>query len=247
MKVEKKYPIHFHHGHSVDEIRRRLSQRRSPSYLRDLVYGAIDGAVTTFAVVSGVVGANLESKTILILGFANLIADGFSMAAGNYLGTKTELQECQLLEDFEHKQVSINPEGEEEEVKQILSSQGFSGDLLERATKLFVEDRKRWVDLMLKEEYGLASSIRSPLKAGASTFLAFICFGLIPLLPFLLSLENSFSIACTLTGVAFFLIGTLKSRWTIETIWISGVKTLAIGTGAAILAYLVGSFLKEMA
>ncbi|HFD2274735.1 TPA: VIT1/CCC1 transporter family protein, partial [Legionella pneumophila] len=77
------------HGHSQKEIRERLTQTPSQNYLRDWIYGGIDGVVTTFAIVSGVVGGQLSSLVILILGFANLLADGFSMAASNYLGTKS--------------------------------------------------------------------------------------------------------------------------------------------------------------
>ncbi|MCH7568081.1 MAG: VIT1/CCC1 transporter family protein [Nanoarchaeota archaeon] len=59
-------------------------------YLPEFVYGGIDGAITTFAVVAGVVGASLSSSIVLILGFANLFADGFSMAVSNYLSTKSQ-------------------------------------------------------------------------------------------------------------------------------------------------------------
>ncbi|MFW6058677.1 MAG: VIT1/CCC1 transporter family protein [Phycisphaeraceae bacterium] len=69
-------------------------------YIRDIVYGANDGIVTTFAVVAGVRGADLSVATILILGFANLAADGLSMAAGNYLGIKSE-QATKLAGDYE--------------------------------------------------------------------------------------------------------------------------------------------------
>ena len=62
------------------------------TYLKDFIYGAIDGAVTTFAVVSGVAGAGLSSSIIIILGIANLVADGFSMAVGNFLGSRAENQ-----------------------------------------------------------------------------------------------------------------------------------------------------------
>ncbi|HEU4884421.1 MAG TPA: VIT1/CCC1 transporter family protein [Longimicrobium sp.] len=59
-------------------------------YLRDLVYGANDGIITTFAVVSGVAGASLDARTVLILGAANLLADGFSMGASNYLSIRSD-------------------------------------------------------------------------------------------------------------------------------------------------------------
>jgi VIT1/CCC1 family predicted Fe2+/Mn2+ transporter len=59
-------------------------------YLRDLVYGANDGIITTFAVISGVAGASLQSRTAVILGMANLLADGFSMGASNFLSIRSE-------------------------------------------------------------------------------------------------------------------------------------------------------------
>jgi len=76
--------------HTPENVRQRLQTPTTHSYLRDFVYGAIDGTVTTFAIVSGVAGAGLSTGVILILGVANLVGDGFSMAASNYLGTKTE-------------------------------------------------------------------------------------------------------------------------------------------------------------
>lgn len=64
-------------------------------YIKDIIYGANDGIVTTFAVVAGSVGAGLSAKVILILGFASLLADGFSMGAGNYLGSRSEREVMQ--------------------------------------------------------------------------------------------------------------------------------------------------------
>ena len=82
-------PRHLEHGHHPHEIAKRLEQGPRVSYLRDWVYGGIDGTVTTFAVVAGVTGASLSTKALLILGVANLLADGFSMAAANFSGTKS--------------------------------------------------------------------------------------------------------------------------------------------------------------
>ncbi len=91
-------------------------------------YGRIDGAVTTFAVVSGVAGARLSPWIILVLGFANLFADGFSMAAGNFLGTKAEQEDWRRLEAIENRHIDLAPEGEREEVRQIYRLKGFEGD-----------------------------------------------------------------------------------------------------------------------
>ena len=103
------------------------------SYLRDWVYGGIDGAVTTFAVAAGVAGANLSPQIVLILGFANLVADGFSMAVANYSGTKAEREQYERLIAIEHKHIAAIPEGEREEIRQIFAKKGFQGEDLERA------------------------------------------------------------------------------------------------------------------
>src|SRR5688572_12463591 len=94
-------PKSLHHQHTPEDIARRLLAGPRSSHIRDFIYGGIDGTVTTFAVVSGVVGAGLASETVIILGCANLLADGFSMAASNYLGTKTEHDEKKRIEEYE--------------------------------------------------------------------------------------------------------------------------------------------------
>ncbi len=75
------------------------------SYLGEFVYGAIDGAVTTFAVVAGAAGASLSPEIVLILGFANLFADGFSMATSNYLSTKAKLEVIAKKKGHDHPEV----------------------------------------------------------------------------------------------------------------------------------------------
>lgn len=71
---------------------------KAGKYIGDIVYGANDGIITTFAIVSGVVGASLSSKVIIILGVSNLLADGFSMAASNYLARKSEKEYLERID-----------------------------------------------------------------------------------------------------------------------------------------------------
>jgi VIT1/CCC1 family predicted Fe2+/Mn2+ transporter len=234
------------HEHSAQAIAKRLSASPSFSYLRDWVYGGIDGAVTTFAIVAGVIGAQLSNRVVLILGIANLIADGFSMAASNYSGTKTEHEEQARLRAIEERHIDAVPEGEREEIRQIFRGKGFRGRDLDRAVDVITADRDRWVDTMLAEEYGLAKGVRSPLKAAASTFASFVLCGAVPLLPFLVEAPASFQLSIVMTALVFFLIGSTKSHWSPVSWWRSGGETLAIGLGAAALAFLVGHALKSL-
>jgi vacuolar iron transporter family protein len=235
------------HEHSPEAIRERLSAGPRNSYLRDFIYGGIDGAVTTFAVVSGVVGAQLSVGIILVMGGANLIADGFSMAASNYLGTRAEQEDFEHIEAVEHRHIDTDPEGEREEVRQIFAEKGFQGEDLTRVVDLITSNRKIWVRTMLTDEYGLPHQVRSAWMAAASTFLAFLVCGLVPLIPFIFDLPNPFPVAAVLTGAVFFAIGSVKSIWSTSPWWRSGLATLAVGGIAAALAYFVGLLLKGLA
>ena len=234
------------HEHTPDAIRRRLESGPTHNYLRDWIYGGIDGSVTTLAVVTGVAGAQLSKWIILALGFANLFADGFSMAASNYLGTRAEQDDWRRLEQIENRHIELAPEGEREEVRQIFERKGFEGNDLQRIVELVTADRERWVQTMLTDEYGLPHEVRSPWIAAISTFTAFLICGLVPLLPYLFETEHSFALSVTLTGIVFATIGSIKSRWSTTSWWHSGLTTLLVGAIAASLAYVAGVVVKRL-
>jgi VIT1/CCC1 family predicted Fe2+/Mn2+ transporter len=238
--------VDLEHKHSHEAIAERLASVRH-NYIRDFIYGGIDGSVTTFAVVSGVAGAELSTVVVLILGFANLFADGFSMAASNFLGTKAELDDYRRLELIEYRHIDLEPDGEREEVRQIYLKKGFEGAALDQAVELITRDRDIWVKTMLSEEYGLAAEIRSPWRAALSTFAAFAICGLVPLIPYLFSFGSRFQVSAILTGITFFLIGSLKSLWSTASWLRSGIETFLVGGLAASLAYVVGVLLKGVA
>jgi vacuolar iron transporter family protein len=233
------------HKHDSEAIGRRIASSNH-NYIRDFIYGGIDGAVTTFAVVSGVSGAELAPSIVLILGFANLAADGFSMAASNFLGTRAEQDDYRRLEKIEYRHIDLVPDGEREEIRQIYREKGFEGEELEKATDLITSDKDRWVKTMLTDEYGLPSEIRSPWYAALATFAAFVASGLVPLLPYLFGTASSFLVSCILTGVTFFLIGSFKSSWSTSSWFRSGLETLSVGAVAASLAYGIGVLLKTL-
>lgn len=213
----------------------------------DAVLGGIDGCVTTFAVVSGAVGAGFSAAVVIILGFANLLADGFSMAVSNYLNTKSQLEAVEKARRMENRHIDQIPEGEREEIRQIFARKGFGGEVLEKIVQVITSDRKLWVETMLVEELGLQISGPRPVRAGLATFFAFGVVGLIPLLPFLVpgaeTAADRFFASAVMTAVAFAGVGLVKG-WVVERpILRSGVETLSIGGGAAALAYVIGLLL----
>lgn len=242
-------PDRLDHDHSPEGIRHRLAQDPKVSYLRDWIYGGIDGAVTTFAVVSGVVGARLDSMVIVILGIANLLADGFSMAASNFSGTRAELDEHERLRAVEMRHIEEDPEGERREIREIYRQKGFQGGDLDRVVATLTSDRDRWIATMLREEYGLPHEVRSARLAAAMTFSAFLLCGAVPLLPYLAPAGWSggapFGLSCLLTGLVFFGIGAGRSRWSLAPWWRAGLETFATGGIAAVLAYGAGWVLRH--
>jgi VIT1/CCC1 family predicted Fe2+/Mn2+ transporter len=225
--------------------------RRFQKYLGEFVYGAIDGSVTTFAVVAGSVGAGLDSAIILILGFANLLADGFAMSVGAYLSAKTELDKYHKHKRIEYWEIENIPETEKEEIRVIFRNKGFEGEILEEIVKTITSDKDRWVDVMMKDELGMIKEDRNPIWIGATTYISFILIGLIPLSIYVWDFlfytgYNLFLIASLLTACGFIIVGFLKTYVT-ETSKVIGIaETLILGALAAFVAYFVGDFLEHI-
>ena len=233
--------------HTPHAIAERLAAATRHSYLGDFVLGAVDGTGTTFAVVAGVAGAGMSSNVAIILGVANLLADGFSMAVGNYLSTKAEQQIVDNVRRIEELHIEHHPAGEREEIRQIFAAKGFEGDLLDQIVEVITQNREQWVNTMVTEEFGLRIEHPQPLKAGLATFVAFVLAGAVPLLPLVvapwfaeLPMVTTFRISALATGATFFLIGVAKGFVVDRSAWRSGLETLGIGAVAAALAYVVG-------
>ncbi|HRW37096.1 MAG TPA: VIT1/CCC1 transporter family protein [Aquihabitans sp.] len=237
--------------HTPDAVADRLAEGPGRSHLRDLVYGAIDGTVTTFAVVAGVAGADLGAVVVLVLGVANLVADGFSMAVSNYLGTRSEEQRRARVRREEERHVALVPEGEREEVRQLLADWELDEDLRDRVVDRITAERDRWVDVMLQLEHGFPSEPARPLGAAVATFVAFVVVGSVPLLPFVadqagLAVSAPFAWSAGLTAAAFVLVGVARGVAVGLPRWRTAVETVAVGGAAAALAYVVGSLLAPL-
>ncbi len=234
--------------HTSDAIAERLAAANRPSYLGDFVLGAVDGAVTTFAIVAGAAGAGLSSGVALVLGLANVLADGLSMAAGNYLKARADQQTIDRFRAMEERHIDEIPEGEREEIRQIFAGKGFNGDTLEEVVDVITNDRNQWVDTMLTEEWGLPLETPRPIYSAFATMSAFVIAGMVPLAPLFFYLDSnakhSFALTSVLTATTFFMIGYVRGRITERNAWLAGLETLFIGGIAAAVAYGVGALLE---
>src|SRR3989338_8112790 len=152
-------------AHQPEAIRQRLDTSDRPQHVSDAVLGAIDGCITTFAVVCGTVGAGLSPSVALILGFANLLADGFSMAISNYEASKAQLEFRDGIRRMEEEHIDRVPAGELEEIRQIFRRKGFTGEMLEAIVATISRDRQLWVETMLTEEHKLQTVTIEPLRS----------------------------------------------------------------------------------
>ncbi len=227
------------------------SLKKWEPYLGEFVYGGMDGCVTTFAVVAGAVGAGLDSAIIIILGFANLLADGFAMSVGAYLSTKTEKDNFDKYRTQATKSMDAVLEHEKQEIQKIYSDKGFEGQLLNQVVEVITQDKDRWIDVKMKEGLQMNRPMKSPLLIGGITYVSFLLIGLIPLLIFVIDYvnplnQNLFVTSSILTAGGFFLIGWLKA-YVNQTRILKGVtETVGLGAIAATVAYFVGDLLEHL-
>lgn len=234
--------------HTREAIAERLAREGSHSLLGDFVLGATDGTITTFAIVAGVAGAQLSTAVAFVLGLANVLADGFSMATSNYLKTHADAHLVQHRRRQEEQHILQVPEGEREEVRQIFAGKGFSGPVLEEIVETITGDRERWIDTMITEEWGLPLRGPRPGIVAGMTFAAFVAAGLLPLAPLLatswLSADAVFRASAAMTAISFLVIGYIRGVVGGRGRWRCALETLFIGGVAAGLAYLVGVSLR---
>lgn len=233
------------HTASVSKEDHNLSQGK---YIKNIVYGGLDGTITTFAAVAGVAGAALKPEIVLIMGFANLVADGLSMAIGDFLSTKAEIAFSKAEREREAWEVEHYPEGEKLELIELYIAKGMDQKDAETVTEIISKNKKSWVDIMMVEELGILHTDESPIKNALITFTSFSFFGFLPILAyvflqFLPTMPNPFIIASIMTGLTLFSLGALKVKVTGQNWFLSGLEMFLVGGIAAASAYGVGAFL----
>ncbi|MDF2770597.1 MAG: putative rane protein [Geminicoccaceae bacterium] len=222
------------------------------TYIGSMVYGGLDGIITTFAVVSGVAGADLGANVILILGVGNLLADGFSMGVGDYLSTKSEREYYAREARRQAWEIDRFPEGQKVELRTLYARNGYSEEEADQLVAVQTRTKPRWVNAMMTEQLGMLKEEANPLHNAIATFISFVLAGSLPLLVYLIGLatpiapDTAFRISILLSALALFGLGTAKVFVTRLNPLRSGFEMLVVGGLAAVVAYVIGSLLKNV-
>lgn len=224
-------------------------------YFKEVIYGGIDGIVTTFAVVAGFAGASLSNNettqlsfaVVLLFGLANLFADAASMGLGNFLSVRSEKGLYSAIRDKEKHNIENEPELEKEQTIRILEAKGFSAEHAKILADTYRHNNDYWLDFLMHHKQELPDPRgEKEVFTGLATFFSFMVFGSIPLLPFILQdhgdAATAFLYSCIGTFFALVTLGVLKWRVIGDQLRQSLTEVLLVGGTAAVLAYLVGSF-----
>jgi VIT1/CCC1 family predicted Fe2+/Mn2+ transporter len=218
-------------------------------WVRDLVFGANDGLVAAFAVVSGVHGAAVSTRIVLLAGLAELIGGTIAMGLGAFLAVKSEREFVQSERDREEREVRDFPEVERAEVRAIFAGKGYQGAALDTIVEHVTADPKFWVDTMMTEELGLTTAPSgSPLRSGLSTGLAYALGAAMPVLPYALpiSVQLAFPVSVALTLGSLFGAGAAKTSMTGRPWLRSGLESCAIGAFAASATFAAGRLIAAL-
>ncbi|MEO0819700.1 MAG: VIT1/CCC1 transporter family protein [Pseudomonadota bacterium] len=225
---------------------------RGPSaaeFLGEIVYGGNDGIVTTFAVVAGFAGAGeagaalVGSIAVLLFGLANLFADAAAMGLGAFLSTRAEQDRYTAARAAEMRAIAAAPEREHRAVVRSLVGRGVNEADAEAFAALYRRNPDLMADYLLQHETGIADPRNEqPWHSGLATFVAFMLFGAIPLLPYFLldPVPATFELSAFCTLGALVLLGLLRWYVTRDRLLRSVGETVLIGGVCALIAYGVG-------
>lgn len=215
-------------------------------WLRPAVFGAMDGLVSNFALMMGVVGGSQASDTrpVVLAGLAGLAAGAFSMAAGEYTSVASQREFALAQVDIERAEISTNERGEEAELAAMFVDKGVDKGVDEDVAREMAReihlDPEQAVRVHAREEFGVdVDDLASPMLAAASSFVSFALGAVIPLLSYLAGVETAWP-AIVLSLVGLFACGAVVTRVTARSWWFGGLRQLALGGAAAGLTYLVG-------
>jgi VIT1/CCC1 family predicted Fe2+/Mn2+ transporter len=211
-------------------------------WLRPAVFGAMDGLVSNFALIAGVVGGTSggHSSAVVLAGLAGLAAGAFSMAAGEYTSVASQAEYTRAEIEVERREISLRPAAEEAELAQMYVERGISPELAAAMAAQIHLDPELAVEVHTREELGVdPDNLPSPTVAAGSSFVSFAVGALLPVLPYLLGAHTILP-ALVVSLLALFGCGALVSRVTTRSWWYGGLRQLLLGGIAAGLTFLIG-------
>jgi vacuolar iron transporter family protein len=239
------YPSEWIAAHIQEE--RRVTSLLAE--IREVVFGAQDGLVSTLAVVATVAGATSSRFAVLVAGIASAVAGVFSMSVGEYMGSKSqaEIFERQVAEEWE--EVQQRPLEAEAEVAHMFVEEGMQEEDAWAASAIIARNPRSLLATMVAKEIGIVvddddERSGTPLRGALFMGGSFALGSLFPLAPFLVAEGAAALIAAMLlTAVALFSIGAVKSQWTQRSWLVSGVEIVTLAGVAGGAGYLFGTIL----
>jgi vacuolar iron transporter family protein len=234
---------HLHHDHLPHDE----EHLKSSEALRDVVIGMSDGLTVPFALAAGLSGAVDSTHIILIAGIAEIAAGSIAMGLGGYLAGKTEQDHYRSEEKREYYEVENLRPREIEETKEFFANIGLSKELQEKATEEISQDKKQWVDFMMKYELGLEKpDPKRATKSALNIGLSYIVGGLVPLSPYFFvdSPLQGLKISAIVTILCLFIFGWFKSKITGINPWSGALRVALIGAAAASAAFGIAKLLE---
>lgn len=242
------YPVDWIAAHIAEE-------RRSVSLLgevREIVFGAQDGLVSTLAVVATVAGATSDNLAVLIAGLASAMAGVFSMAIGEYMGSKSQEEIFQQQVTNERGEVQERPLEAEAEVAYLFTTEGMTEQDAWKVAAIIGRHPESLLATMVSKELGIIHDLDeqtagSPLRGAILMGAAFAAGAVVPVLPFVFAEGVTALATATLaTGLVLFGIGAVKARWTQESWLWSGLQIVSLAAVAGIAGYLFGTLLSSI-
>jgi len=210
--------------------------------LSDIILGGQDGLVNVLGVLLGVAAAAQETRIVIAAGLAATFAESISMAAVAYTSKLSEYEYYLSELRRERKDISVKPEEEREEIREIYRKKGFEGQLLDEIVKVITASEKIWLETMMSDELRLAEIDRfRPLQSAVLVGLSALLGSFIPLVPFFfVSIQASVFISILVSALALFIIGAVKASMTVGRQVRSGLQMAIIGIVSALAGYGVG-------
>jgi VIT1/CCC1 family predicted Fe2+/Mn2+ transporter len=212
----------------------------SGGWLRPAVFGAMDGLVTNIALIAGVGGGGVSPRSVLLTGFAGLVAGAISMGLGEYTSVRSSNEQIAAEVAKERRELERHPEAEARELAASWARRGLPPELAQQVAEALNHHPEEALRMHIREELGVDPDERpSPWTAAFSSLLCFSVGALVPLITYLLGFESLW-LALAVGGLGLFVAGAIVARFTNRTWWISGGRQLLLGAVATGVTYLVG-------